>query len=122
MVDYDLGKVVGDKGDKGDAGNGITSISLISTSGKIKTYRITFDDGSHFDYQVKDGNDGSDATITIQTTWGSTLSDSKVPSEKLAKDSLDNKVDKITGKGLSTNDYDATSKNKVDNLKTVATT
>ena len=32
------------------------------------------------------------------------------PSAKLAKDELDKKVDKVTGKGLSTNDYDATEK------------
>ena len=35
--------------------------------------------------------DGSDASVTIQTSWASTTSDSKVPSEKLTKDSLDTK-------------------------------
>lgn len=34
---------------------------------------------------------------------------------------LDNKVDVVAGKGLSTNDYDATAKGKVDSLKAVAT-
>ena len=34
---------------------------------------------------------GSDASVTIQTAWGSTLSDSKVPSEKLVKNNLDGK-------------------------------
>ena len=93
MVDYDLGKVVGDtgaKGDKGDTGNGIASIVLRSTSGKVKTYRITYTDGNTFDFQV---TDGSDASVTIQTSWGSTTSDSKVPSEKLTKSSLDAKAD-----------------------------
>ena len=87
-MEYDLGKVVGDKGETGDTGNGIASIELISTSGKNKTYRITYTDGDHFDYVVKDG---SDASVTIQTSWGSTTSDSKVPSEKLTKDTLDGK-------------------------------
>ena len=102
MVTYDLGKVVGDKGAKGDkgdkgdtgsigpAGNGISSISLISTSGKVKTYRITYTNGEHFDFNVTDGNDGA---LDVVTSWSSTLSDSKVPSEKLSKTSLDGKAD-----------------------------
>ena len=88
MAEYDLGKVVGDKGDTGATGNGIASIELYSTSGKNKTYRITYTNGDHFDYVVKDG---SDASVTIQTSWGNTTSDSKVPSEKLTKTTLDEK-------------------------------
>ena len=91
--DFNLGHVVGDtgpKGDKGDTGNGIQSIVLRSTSGRVKTYRITFTDGNTFDYQV---TDGSDASVTIVSSWNSTTSDSKVPSEKLTKDSLDAKAD-----------------------------
>lgn len=60
--------------------------------------------------------------VNILTSFSSTLTDTKVPSEKLVKNSLDNKVDKVNGKGLSTNDYDNVAKTKVDNLKTVATT
>ena len=40
---------------KGDTGNGIASIALTSTSGAVKTYTITFTDGTTFDYQVTDG-------------------------------------------------------------------
>ena len=93
--DFNLGHVVGDpgpkgdKGDTGEAGNGIQSIVLRSTSGRVKTYRITFTDGNTFDYQV---TDGSDASVTIVSSWNSTTSDSKVPSEKLTKDSLDAKA------------------------------
>ena len=92
MATYDLGLVVGADGQQGPAGadgadgNGIASIELLSTSGLVKTYRITFDDGDYFDYQV---TDGSDASVTIQTSWGSTLSDTKVPSEKLTKNTID---------------------------------
>lgn len=60
--------------------------------------------------------------VNVLTSFSSTLTDTKVPSEKLVKNSLDNKVDKVNGKGLSTNDYDNVAKTKVDNLKTVATT
>lgn len=91
--DFNLGHVVGDtgpKGDTGDTGNGIASIVLRSTSGRVKTYRITFTDGNTFDYQV---TDGSDASVTIVSSWNSTTSDSKVPSEKLTKDTLDAKAD-----------------------------
>lgn len=66
MVDYDLGKVVGDKG---ETGNGIASITLYSTSGKVKTYRITYTDGSTFDFQVRDGND---ASVTVDSSLSST--------------------------------------------------
>ena len=57
----------------------------------------------------------------IRTSFSSTLTDTKVPSEKLVKNSLDNKVDKINGKGLSSNDYDNVAKTKVDSLATIAT-
>lgn len=36
-------------------GNGIESMVLYSTSGSVNTYRITFSDGSHFDFDVTDG-------------------------------------------------------------------
>lgn len=60
--------------------------------------------------------------VNVLSAFSATLTDTKVPSEKLVKNSLDGKVDKINGKGLSTNDYDNISKAKVDNLKNVATT
>jgi hypothetical protein len=49
----------GNPGPTGEAGNGIVNIELVSTNGKLKTYRINFTDGTHFDYQVRDGNDGA---------------------------------------------------------------
>ena len=104
MTEFDLGQVVGADG------KGIVSIELISTSGKNKTYRITFTDETYFDYTVKDGDD---AISAIVTSWEQTLSDNKVPSEKLTKDTLDTKVDKVTGKGLSTEDYTTAEKTKL---------
>lgn len=103
-MEFDLGQVVGADG------KGIVSIELISTSGKNKTYRITYTDETYFDYVVKDGDD---AISAIVTAWEQTLSDSKVPSEKLTKDTLDTKVDKVVGKGLSTEDYTTAEKTKL---------
>ena len=42
-------------------------------------------------------------------------------SETTVEDELDNKVDKVTGKGLSTNDYDNTDKAKVDKIDDTTT-
>ena len=98
MTEYDLGKVVGDDG---EAGNGIASITKTGTSGLVDTYTITYDDGDTDTFTV---TNGSDASVTIQTAWGSTTSDSKVPSEKLTKDTLDTKIAKSSTSGLVKND------------------
>lgn len=47
------------------------------------------------------------------TSFQATPDDTHYPSEKLVKNILDGKVDKVQGKGLSTNDYDNTEKMKV---------
>lgn len=60
------------------------------------------------------------SSVDIVTAWESTLSDSKVPSEKLTKNNLDGKVDKVTGKGLSTEDYTSTEKTKLSGIETGA--
>ena len=67
---------------RGDTGNGIQSISLLSTVGLVKTYRITYTNGNHFDFPVADGNGiqsttlNNDYTLTIiytdGTSWTST--------------------------------------------------
>lgn len=55
--DFDIGNVVGPPG---ATGNGIKSIQLLSTSGLVKTYRITMTDDKTFDFSVSDGSDGDD--------------------------------------------------------------
>lgn len=107
----------GDKGDTGATGNGIQSIALKSTTGKKKTYRITFTNGTTFDYDVYDGEDGSSATVDIVTSWNSTLSDEKVPSEKLSKNSLDGKAP--TSHASSSNTYGLGSTSNYGHVKTV---
>ena len=40
----------------GETGNGVSSVELLSASGLAKTYRMTFTDGTYFDYTVNDGD------------------------------------------------------------------
>lgn len=47
---------------------------------------------------------GGGSDVDIVTSWEPTPSDTKVPSEKLTKDTLDNKVDKSSTTGLLKND------------------
>lgn len=49
-------------GAPGSPGRGIASITLISTVGLVKTYRITYTDATTFDYDVTDGEDGTGGT------------------------------------------------------------
>lgn len=49
----------GSTGATGNDGNGIVSITLISTVGLVKTYRILFTDTTTFDYIVTDGTNGT---------------------------------------------------------------
>lgn len=62
-----------------------------------------------------------EAVSNKKTAWSSTVSDTNYPSEKLVKNSLDDKVDKVSGKGLSTNDFTTTLKNKLDGITAGAT-
>lgn len=63
-------------GIKGETGNGITGVSLVSTSGLDKTYRITFAETSPFEFVVHDGRGissvvlNADYTLTINFTDG----------------------------------------------------
>ena len=59
----------GADGTDGTDGVSITGIELISTSGKVKTYRISFSDGDYFDYQVTDGADGTGAGDMLKADY-----------------------------------------------------
>lgn len=54
------------------------------------------------------------------TDWSATTTNTNYPSEKLVKDSLDGKVDKINGKSLSTEDYTSAEKTKLSGIETGA--
>ena len=69
------------------------SLKTINNESIVGTGNITINPGSNVDI------------VTNANGWNNTLSDSKVPSEKLVKNSLDNKVDKETGKGLFSGNY-----------------
>jgi hypothetical protein len=85
---------------KGADGKGITSITKTGTSGLVDTYTITYTDGSTSTFTVTNGTSGAD----IVTEWESTLSDSKVPSEKLVKNTIDNKASTNHSHGNLTRD------------------
>ena len=90
MTLIDLGEVKGDKGDTGDKGAkgdqgvqgvGIESIEQVDND----TFRICLTDGNSYDIDI-----GS-VSVSIDTSFPSTTSDSHVPSTKLVKNSLDAK-------------------------------
>ena len=84
MTTYNLGTVVGENGEDG---RGIRCIQKTGTSGLVDTYTIYYTDDTTTTYEVTNGEGGAD----IVTAWESTLSDTKVPSEKLTKNTLDTK-------------------------------
>ena len=87
----------GATGQTGATGNGISSISKTGSSGLVDTYTITYTNGNTTTFTVTNGND---ASVTIATSWGSPTSDSKVPSEKLVKDSIDS-LNTLIGNAIS---------------------
>ena len=70
-----------------------------STSGDIVTWSGT------------SGDTVADSGVSIETSI--TDSDLKIPTSKAVNTALSDKVDKVTGKGLSTNDYTTTEKTKL---------
>ena len=49
----------------GEQGNGITKVEKIKTVDLVDTYRMTFDDGSTFDYEVANGDSSLGGKINI---------------------------------------------------------
>ena len=61
----------GADGSDGNDGVSVTGVTLQGTSGKVKTYRMSFSDGNHFDYDVTDGADGTGAGDMLKTDYDS---------------------------------------------------
>lgn len=61
--DFAFTNLKGVQGETGEQGVSVTGVTLISTSGLQKTYRMSFSNNTHYDYVVTDGAAGS-------TTWG----------------------------------------------------
>lgn len=84
-------------------------IDKLTTSGDGTKYLS--DDGS---YKTVSGGGTALYSITGQNTDGAMT-------QKATTDALSNKVDKVSGKGLSTNDYTTTEKTKLSGIATGAT-
>ena len=80
-----------------------------------KTSDLTNDSGYLTTHQDISGKED---TSNKKSAWGKTPTDTQYPTSKLVYDSLETKVDKVTGKGLSSNDFTNTYKNTLDNLNT----
>ena len=118
LLDAKVDKVDGKGLSTNDYTNADKSIvDGVSDALELKADKTTTYTKSETDALLDDKVDDTDIVISFNTT----LSDDKIPSEKLVKDNLDSKVDKETGKGLSTNDYTTTEKNKLAGIATGAT-
>lgn len=112
----------GSKGEKGDTGKGVASFVLVSgdhTAGTVDTYRMTYTDGTSVDVEVYNGADGTGAVLSVNGHTGTVVldkddvglgnvdntADLDKPVSDAVQSALDDKVDKETGKGLSTNDF-----------------
>lgn len=107
---------------KADKSTAVTNVAWDSTNKKLtKTINGTTTDvvTAATLKTALDLSDKEDKSNKV-TSWSSTTTDDHYPSEKLVKDSLDNKVDKVSGKGLSTNDYTTAEKNKLAGIATGA--
>ena len=59
----------GTDGTDGEDGISVTGVQLLSTSGRVKTYRMSFSNGTYFDYDVTDGADGSGAGDMLKSDY-----------------------------------------------------
>jgi hypothetical protein len=57
------------QGADGDDGVSVTGVSLLSTSGLQKTYRMTFSNNTYFDYVVTDGTNGTGAGDMLSSDY-----------------------------------------------------
>ena len=78
----------------GSDGSSVSVTQVLSSGTKLATITI---DGTSTDLYCNSGGGSAD----IVTSWESTLSDTKVPSEKLTKNTIDTKLDKNQGSGNS---------------------
>ena len=106
-------------------GVSVTSIIKTGTSGLVDTYTIAFSDGTSSTFTVTNGAKGdtgnsgvaiseTEPTDTSVDVWIDPNGSGETYYTEAEVDSLlDKKVDKVEGKGLSTNDYDNTEKAQV---------
>lgn len=92
-----------------------TALSNKANSSSLSTVATS---GSYTDLSDKPDLTTKEDVSNKKASWSGTPTNTNYPTEKLVKDSLDEKVDKVTGKGLSTNDFTNTYKTALDNLST----
>ena len=104
---------------------GATSIKDSGPYNNIGTGLVGTQSSINASIDVALGNKANTSDLTAKedivnkvSNWNSTTTNVNYPTEKLVKDSLDSKVDKVNGKGLSTNDFTNTYKTALDNLST----
>lgn len=95
----------------------VVSVSTLKTDMSLDQVDNTSDLAKPISTATQSALDLKEDKANKVTAWSSTVSDTNYPSEKLVKGSLDNKVDKVTGKGLSTNDYTTAEKNKLAGIE-----
>ena len=100
-------------------------VEVIGTAEVGDVAAVLWLDESMSDYIVIDGGSvdvaGKEDKANKVASWSGTTDNVHYPGEKLVKDSLDGKVDKVANKKLSSNDFTDSYKSSLDNLKTVAT-
>ncbi len=95
----------GDKGDTGATGNGITSIELTTTQGSVKTYTITFTDGTTTTFDVRDG-EVSAAQLAAETA-------AREEADSNLKNALNNEITTRTNSDAT---FDEDLNNVIDNM------
>ena len=124
--------IKGAKGDNGINGtDGVSPTVTVSKSGKVTTVTITDKNGEHV-ATINDGADGTgsggsgDMTKAIYDTDEDGIVDNasklggQLPAYYAKASDLTGKVDAVTGKGLSTNDYTDAEKTKLSGIATGA--
>ena len=100
VTDSDLATAIGGLDSSKTSTDGTNvQVKVTETDGKISAVNIITDNTENRNNKV--------------TAWSATTTDTHYPSEKLVKTSLDGKVDKVEGKGLSTEDYTTAEKTKL---------
>ena len=95
----------------------VVSVSTLKTDMALNNVNNTSDADKPISTATQSALDLKEDKANKVAAWSSTASDTNYPSEKLVKGSLDNKVDKVTGKWLSTNDYTTAEKNKLSGIE-----
>jgi hypothetical protein len=89
-----------------------------STDGTNVQVKVTLADGKVSAVNVT--TDNTENKNNKVSSWQTTPDNTHYPSEQLVKTSLDGKVDKVEGKGLSTEDYTTAEKTKLAGIATGA--